>query len=446
MSLSKPYENNLQNVSQIVRNPNGLISSGRTAPVLPPRPLNSPVVPVSSSGYAGVNSYMPYSGLGGYGSYNSYGSYGMPYRSSMYGSFGGYSGYNSYGGYQGGYGGYTNDDHERRFIQYAEESSRNTFANVESIVRAVNSLAMMLDNTFFAMTSSFRAVLSVAENFGRLRSMFAHIWHSINIFRFITWLYRKMKRSFGYNVPQSMTSAAWRQAASSTGVPAVKANGSGWSILAFLGMLISAPYIISKFLPKFEDKGDPANWKSPGIRAKAIFDFIATGPTELTIQTNDMVMLAPTYIQEELNLKNTGWAYAVCKGKAGVVPLNYLVISKARPVTSNPAEDVPVPIPKPTTTKTHTKRVSFGENQIFENVDIDDYVMPKRESSQNSAAKKEEKVESSGGDKQESCEESKSGSSKVVDSNDIDVRSSDNSPLSRDEVVSPKVENGTETV
>nr|CAI5840266.1 unnamed protein product [Callosobruchus analis] len=62
MSLSKPYENNLQNASQIVRNSNGLISSGRTAPVLPPRPLNSPAVPVSSTGYGGVNSYMPYSG------------------------------------------------------------------------------------------------------------------------------------------------------------------------------------------------------------------------------------------------------------------------------------------------------------------------------------------------------------------------------------------------
>nr|CAI5840265.1 unnamed protein product [Callosobruchus analis] len=353
-------------------------------------------------------------------------------------------GYNSYGSYQGGYGGYANDDHERRFIQYAEESSRNTFANVESIVRAVNSLAMMLDNTFFAMTSSFRAVLSVAENFGRLRSMFAHIWHSVNIFRFITWLYRKIMRCFGYNVPQSMTSVAWKQAASSTGVPPAKANGSGWSTLAFVGMLISAPYIISKFLPKFEDKGDPANWKSPGIRAKAIFDFIATGPNELTIQTNDMVMLAPTYIQEELNLKNTGWAYAVCKGKAGVVPLNYLVISKTRPVTSNPSEDVPVPVPKPTTTKTHTKRVSFGENQIFENVDINDYVMPKRESSQNSVAKKEEKVELRNGDEQDSFKASESESGMVVDSKD--AQSSSNNILSKDEVITPKVENGTEKV
>lgn len=130
--------------------------------------------------------------LSGYGNYNSYGSYGLPYR-SPYSSLGTYgSSYGGYGGYGGGYnsynslGGYPNltgDDHERRFIQYAEEKSRNTFASVESVVRAFNSLAMMVDNTFFAMTSSFRAVLSVAENFGRLRTMFGHIWYSVNIFR-----------------------------------------------------------------------------------------------------------------------------------------------------------------------------------------------------------------------------------------------------------------------
>lgn len=112
----------------------------------------------------------------------------------------------------------------------------------------------------------------------------------------------------------------------------------------------------------FPDKGNPENWKSPGIRAKAVFDFIATAPNELTIQTNDLVLLAPTYIQDEMKLKNTGWAFATCKGQAGVVPLNYLVISKNRPIIqTNKTEEPPVPRIFP---KTHTKRVSFGENQV----------------------------------------------------------------------------------
>lgn len=156
----------------------------------------------------------------------------------------------------GGVGGgaYPGDDSERRFIQYAEESSRNTFASVESIVRAFNSISMMLDNTFFAMTSSFRAVLSVAENFGKLRSMFGHIWHTINIFRLFTWLYRKMMSLMGRKVPNSATSLAWKQAANGAGAaPAPGSSpGTSWPTLAFLGVLVSAPYIISKFLPKYE--------------------------------------------------------------------------------------------------------------------------------------------------------------------------------------------------
>lgn len=188
----------------------------------------------------------------------------MPYRSSMYNSYGssygggygsGYNSYNSYGNYQP----LTMDDHERRFIQYAEESSRNTFASVEGIVRAFNSIAMMLDNTFFAMTSSFRAVLSVAENFGRLRTMFGQIWYSVNIFRFFTWLYRKFLRLLGHKVPSSNVSTAWSQAKSGVGgAPAVPGSpgsaGSSWPTIAFLGVLVSAPYIISKFLPKYEGK------------------------------------------------------------------------------------------------------------------------------------------------------------------------------------------------
>lgn len=45
------------------------------------------------------------------------------------------------------------------FIQLAEERSRPTFQSIESVVGAVGSIAMMLENTFFAMTSSFRAIL-----------------------------------------------------------------------------------------------------------------------------------------------------------------------------------------------------------------------------------------------------------------------------------------------
>lgn len=139
-----------------------------------------------------------------------------------------------------------------RFIQYAEESSRSTFANVENVVRAFSSIAMMLDNTFFAMTSSFRAVLSVAENMGRLRTMFGHIWYSVSIFRLFNWLYRKLMQLLGVAVPKSIRQEAWFEANQLAGTAPPSPGGSSWPTLAFFGILLSAPYFISKILPKYE--------------------------------------------------------------------------------------------------------------------------------------------------------------------------------------------------
>lgn len=100
-----------------------------------------------------------------------------------------------------------------------------------------------------------------------------------------------------------------------------------------------------------------------GVRAKAVFDFVATSPNEMTINTNDEIVLAPKHIQEEMRLYNSGWAYATCNGRCGVIPLNYVVVIKNINRTNRQnLSSVPVP---PTSVQ-KPKRVSFGENQIFE--------------------------------------------------------------------------------
>lgn len=65
------------------------------------------------------------------------------------------------------------------------------------MVHTFSSVTMMLESTFFAMTSSFRAILGVAENMGKLRSMFRQILGSFALFRFIKWLYLKVKYTLG---------------------------------------------------------------------------------------------------------------------------------------------------------------------------------------------------------------------------------------------------------
>lgn len=81
--------------------------------------------------------------------------------------------------------------HVRRFIQVAEESSRSAFQSIESVVNAVLNIAQMLESTYFALTSSFRAVLGVAANFGRLRGLFSQFWTSFALFRTFNWVFRK---------------------------------------------------------------------------------------------------------------------------------------------------------------------------------------------------------------------------------------------------------------
>lgn len=69
----------------------------------------------------------------------------------------------------------------------------------------------------------------------------------------MSWLYKKTLRILGFKVSSSTTSIAWKQAAGSTVPPHPSpSGGTNWPTLAFLGMLVSAPYIISKFLPKYE--------------------------------------------------------------------------------------------------------------------------------------------------------------------------------------------------
>lgn len=175
------------NETPMLTTPYGNVRALSAPPPIPQSPLQQ-----SSYGYGGG-----YSNIGGYGmglgGYNTggYNTGGFGYGSMGYGmgGFGGYGG-GSYGGYNR-FGGMNSNDPEQRFIQMAENSSRPAFQSIESLVSAIGNIASMLDSTFFALTSSFRAILGVAANFGRLRSVFAQFWTSFAIFRGLKWIYRK---------------------------------------------------------------------------------------------------------------------------------------------------------------------------------------------------------------------------------------------------------------
>lgn len=163
------------------------------APPLPPRIQPGSGMPQyggQSNSYGGAGGmYNSYGGggVGGYGMGG--GGYGggmfNSYSTGLYGGAGG-GGYNRYASPY-----YQQSGVESRFIQMAEDNSRPAFQSIESFVGLIGNFASMLDSTFFALTSSFRAVLGVTANLGKLRSMFGQFLSSMAMFRGLHWLWRK---------------------------------------------------------------------------------------------------------------------------------------------------------------------------------------------------------------------------------------------------------------
>ncbi|CAG9792644.1 unnamed protein product [Diatraea saccharalis] len=295
-------------------------------PALPPRPDMG----MQMQSY-GMNQGYSYGGMGGYGMGN-------------YGGLGSYGGFGGYGYGMGGmggmgmspYGGFNRmgpmyGDMESRFIQLAEENSRPAFDSIQSFVNAVGSVAMMLENTFFALTSSFRAILGVAENFGRLRSLFAQFWSTFAVVRSLNWMIRKLLVIMGIRTENEFK--AWAEAVAATKNGGAsgeqRARGSSWPILMFFGVVVAAPYLVLKMLSGLsssinERLNDPTTWQNP-LRAVAQHDFQASSPQEISFSANQILTIAPQHLQPQL--WNSGWLMATKdRQSAGLVPVNYIKV------------------------------------------------------------------------------------------------------------------------
>lgn len=292
-------------------------------PPLPPRPQflggGGDTMFGNRYGFAGTSGYQGYSPYGGYSSMD-------------------YYGHRGYGGYMGqGYGGYGNPGGfpypEQRFIQLAEESSRPAFQILESLVGAVGNVATMLDSTFFAVTSSFRAVLSVAANLAHLKGTFAQFWSSLAIVRAAVWLYKKLLYKLRITKTDP-TMEAFKEAfhLSSSNDPAANASGKRSSSLVaalFMGFMLSVPYMLIKlFTPKLAEDKELANaslWSNP-VEVQVLHNFEASNAQELSIRAGQMVLLAPKQIQTDKQLLSTGWVLAATMDRktSGIIPLNYV--------------------------------------------------------------------------------------------------------------------------
>ena len=175
-------------------------------------------------------------------------------------------GFNSLGGYGGAYRSpYSNPmDPESRFIQIAEESSRSAFQSIEQVVSTIGNIATMLDSTYFALTSSFRAVLGLAANFSQMRGFLAKFFSTFTIFRSVIFIYRKILYMAGIskrnpttldNLSEAFTDAEKVNPHDFFNTGSSQQGSSGLPMVLFLAFVFSAPYLITKLFGSLINTG-----------------------------------------------------------------------------------------------------------------------------------------------------------------------------------------------
>ncbi|KAG5675116.1 hypothetical protein PVAND_005045 [Polypedilum vanderplanki] len=317
-----------------IQTPSGIVHSTQpsaqiTPPPLPPRP-NSYLQSSSSSMFSPYGNNYGFNSFGG--GFNSNYGYGM----------GGFNSFNSFGGFGSGYGRPFGNplDPEMRFIQMAEESSRSTFQSIESVVSTIGNIATMLDSTYFALTSSFRAILGLAANFSHLRGFFSKFFSTFAVFRTALWMYKKFLYILGIskfnpstqmNLNEAFKDAEEMQQSSNDffNSAASQQQGSGLAMVLFLTFIFTAPYLIMKLFGSImnssvDNSKNPSAWVN-AIDAVVTYNFNADHPSELSVRAGQVIKIAPKEIQQLNRLLSTNWLLATADGKnVGLVPVNYI--------------------------------------------------------------------------------------------------------------------------
>lgn len=252
-----------------------------------------------------------------------------------------YNGYRSYGGMNSGYFGQSSsiygnnmNNPENQFVRLAEENTRPAFDTIQTVVQTFGSINMMFESTYYALHSSFRAVLSVVEQMSVLKLKFSEIMSAFTTLRFIRWLYNK----FTGSQSRSPLDASWRPT-DSTSMPPVRDGASApspvnWPVLIYLTMTFAAPYLMWSMVSKSisgeasssESEKDDAWTRGEGEHFVAVaqFDFNARSKEELSLKAGQQITLAPKDKQPRVR----GWLLGSTRGKksVGLVPGNYVKV------------------------------------------------------------------------------------------------------------------------
>lgn len=190
---------------------------------------------------------------------------------------------------------------------------------------------MMLESTYMAVHSSFRAVMDVADHFIRLKDSLSGFMSIMAIFNTIKWFFRRILYMLNMVGEDQIWSDSLERATNAIkrGQQSIVEQGrsqtSSWPMLMFLGVAIGAPYMIYQI-----QKPAPTNTKwltqeDCHYIGEALYDFDTNHESEIPLKTGQRVIIAP----KEQQPKVVDWLLATTDGKrAGLIPMNYVKIIK----------------------------------------------------------------------------------------------------------------------
>jgi peroxin-13 len=238
-----------------------------------------------------------------------------------------------------------NNYQQQPFLRTAEESYRNAFQSIESVVYAFSSISAMFESTFHALYNSFRAVIGVADQFYRVKQQLSNILSTFALFRLLKYLYNKLLRILKFNIKEDKDNL-WNKINKNTinGTENIikqlnesnnNNNNNSWPLLLFFGIIIGGPWLIWKLL-KTKQKDDSI-WMQGKIDhfiAVSEYDFDAENTDELSFKRGTKIIIAP----KEYQPKMRGWLLGTIDGNTcGIMPANYLKLLGKKIGTLNEA-------------------------------------------------------------------------------------------------------------
>lgn len=238
---------------------------------------------------------------GGYGGYGgSYGGYGMSGMSGVGGMGGMYGGLPGMGYGMPGPGG-PFDPNNPSLGQSLESTTQHTFALLHSIVQTFSGVAQMLESTFMATHSSFFAMVGVIEQFGQLRNALGSV---LGLFGLVRWMRDLItgRSSHGSGAMRG----EFRDFVNGRPVqgpqpPAPKASKK--PLIIFLLAIFGVPYAMHKLIRMLTER-QQAQIASGQIQgplppldpsqltfARALYQFEASSPAELSLKENEIVAI-----------------------------------------------------------------------------------------------------------------------------------------------------------